>query len=156
MRKKTLSTTSLSGLALTPLHEELSETSPTTASRPRPPLFLQPSPVQDVAAHNTRDGGPARADDDDSASTADSTIGNTIPRNPSDAWQLLKDVVNTDSMLQNGLRSEPRGSINGIHAGISTYRLVREGYLTAEIVQMLVRRFAEHYVSCHTLQDLYR
>ncbi|KAJ9616863.1 hypothetical protein H2200_000583 [Cladophialophora chaetospira] len=172
VRKKTLSTNSLSNPPpLTPLAEAGSNTSPTTDSRPRPPPFPQPSPLQDssapTAGRQNSSGGNAlnlsAVEDDDSASTADSTLGNTIPRNPSDAWQLLKDVATREAdhlrasgvanaqndpanqMLHNGMRSEPRGSINGIHAGISTYRLVREGYLTAEIVQMLVRRFAEHY-----------
>jgi Fungal specific transcription factor domain len=100
------------------------------------------------------------ADDDDTASTADSAIiAPTIPRNPSDAWQLLKDVANRESEQMNsaggphqqldprdnGTRIEPRGSINGLHAGISTYRLVREGYLTADIIHMLVGRYAECY-----------
>lgn len=40
---------------------------------------------------------------------------------------------------------DARGSINGIHAGISSYRLVREGYLTVDVIQMLVRRYSEHY-----------
>ncbi|RMZ92141.1 hypothetical protein DV736_g629, partial [Chaetothyriales sp. CBS 134916] len=39
----------------------------------------------------------------------------------------------------------PRGSINGVYSGIGTYRLVREGYLTPDIVHMLVRRYLEHY-----------
>lgn len=100
-------------------------------------------------------------EDDDTASTADSAIGNTIPRNPSDAWQLLKDVasreadhLNTAATLEGrsdphhrpaGSSTEPRGSINGIHAGVLTYRLVREGYLGSDIIHMLVRRFAQHY-----------
>jgi hypothetical protein len=175
VRKKTLSTHSLSTLShpptLTPFHEGASATSPAVDTRPRPPPFLQPSPAQDssplAAGHQISNGGPnsnpAPVEDDDSASTADSTIGNTIPRNPSDAWQLLKDVATREadqlkaseaaktqgdlgiSIVRQNQRSEPRGSINGIHADISTYRLVREGYLTPEIVQMLVRRFAEHY-----------
>ncbi|EXJ62246.1 hypothetical protein A1O7_02679 [Cladophialophora yegresii CBS 114405] len=177
VRKKALTTTHLSTLSnpppLTTLHEDILDTSPTVDSRPRPPAFLQPTPLRDPttagasAVRQDSSGGPALSanagEDDDTASTADSSIGDTIPRNPSDAWQLLKDVANREAdhlkataaanhqhdsanqMLQNGQLSEPRGSINGIHAGISTYRLVREGYLTAEIIQMLVRRFAEHY-----------
>ncbi|EXJ94911.1 hypothetical protein A1O1_00029 [Capronia coronata CBS 617.96] len=102
-------------------------------------------------------------EDDDSASTADSGIGNAIPRNPSDAWQLLKAVASREAdhlqaiasgksqdysstqLPPSGTISEPRGSINGIHAGISSYRLVREGYLTPDLIQILVRRYAEHY-----------
>jgi hypothetical protein len=40
---------------------------------------------------------------------------------------------------------DSRGSINGTYTGIATYRLVREGYLTPEIIHMLVRRYSEHY-----------
>ncbi|OAP65150.1 hypothetical protein AYL99_01122 [Fonsecaea erecta] len=174
VRKKLLST-SLSNLSNPPTLSPLLETDDTAdtnaKSHVRPPPFLQPSPLQDRASSTaglaSGVGGTTTsvnaADDDDSASTADSTIGNTIPRNPSDAWQLLKDVANREADqlqirggmtqsgdvshqdMQNGARPEPRGSINGIHAGISTYRLVREGYLTPEIIQMLVRRYAEHY-----------
>lgn len=96
--------------------------------------------------------------DDDTTSPADSAIvAPTIPRNPSDAWQLLKDVAKSDiekmniagskqgaNGQTNGV-SEPRGSINGIHAGISTYRLVREGYIQPDTIHMLVQRYAEHY-----------
>ncbi|KIW54594.1 hypothetical protein PV05_06943 [Exophiala xenobiotica] len=165
VRKKNLSNTTSAGLshppALTPLLE--------ITAGPQSDSFLQSSPTQDTpqaaAARVSQDGIPSGnlAEDDDSASTADSTLGHTIPRNPSDAWQLLKDVANreadhlqaTSGMYKDGNTSnqktrdgpglEPRGSINGIHAGISTYRLVREGYLAPELIQMLVRRYAEHY-----------
>ena len=99
--------------------------------------------------------------EEDDESTADSAIGATIPRNPSDAWQLLKDVATreADSLqaaeaqnMQAGgqtaadvSREQPRGSINGVSVGISTYRLVRENWLTPDIIHMLVRRYAEHY-----------
>lgn len=174
IRKKNLSTTALSTqshpLPLTTIHE------PSSRTQAPPPPFLQPSPSHeslrtpnDTSSNTntapTNGGGPQGnlVEDDDSASTADSTIGNTIPRNPSDAWQLLKDVANreashlnaltgvhsqidlSDPNMRNGSRSEPRGSINGIHAGVLTYRLVREGYLTSEIIHELVRRYADHY-----------
>ena len=101
--------------------------------------------------------------EDDTASTADSALANAIPRNPSDAWQLLKDVANrggaedqsgqtAGGQYQNsavnatpGSEGHGRDSINGVHTGISTYRLVREGYLNPEIISMLVARYAEHY-----------
>lgn len=149
---------------MTTIHE------PNSRPHPHPPPFLQPSPSHEslrtpTDTAPTNEGGPQvnLVEDDDSASTADSTIGNTIPRNPSDAWQLLKDVANreashlnavtgvhsqadlSDHNMRNGARSEPRGSINGIHAGVLTYRLVREGYLNSEIIHELVRRYAEHY-----------
>ncbi|RMD39780.1 hypothetical protein DV735_g5343, partial [Chaetothyriales sp. CBS 134920] len=44
-----------------------------------------------------------------------------------------------------GGEARPRGSINGVYSGIGTYRLVREGYLTPDVVHMLVRRYLEHY-----------
>lgn len=100
--------------------------------------------------------------DDDAASIADSAIGPTaIPQNPSDAWQLLKDVATRDgdqgpasgpftpgegiTDQANGAPVQPRGSINGVHSGISTYRLVREGYLQPDIIHQLVKRYEEHY-----------
>ncbi len=103
-------------------------------------------------------------DDDDNASTADSDAIEppTIPRNPSDAWQLLKDVATREAdslqaaekqnmQLAGGQaavdshREEPRNSINGVHVGITTYRLVREGWVTPDAIHTLVRRYAEHY-----------
>ena len=96
--------------------------------------------------------------DDDTTSTADSTtIVPSIPRNPSDAWQLLTDVVSRESgqAPKIGLQAlgntkldrqvDTGGSINGMHTGISTYRLVREGYLRVETINMFVKRYAEHY-----------
>lgn len=173
VRKKKLSSTGLSTLSnpprLTTIHEGDAIPQPQLQLQPQPPPFLQPSPLPDnpqvAAGGGPQNGTPAVnvVEDDDSASTADSTIGNTIPRNPSDAWQLLKDVANreavhlqamgkvdnhADPSNQNthvGSGGEPRGSINGINAGIMTYRLVREGYLSSEIIQELVRRYAEHY-----------
>ena len=43
------------------------------------------------------------------------------------------------------LNGTPRDSLNGLHSGIQTYRLVREGYLNQEIISMLVARYAQHY-----------
>ena len=101
-------------------------------------------------------------EDDESTADSDAIEPPTIPRNPSDAWQLLKDVATreADSLqasevqnMQSGgrptivdhHRDEPRNSINGVHVGITTYRLVRENWLTPDIIHMLVRRYAEHY-----------
>lgn len=101
--------------------------------------------------------------EDDTASTADSALANAIPRNPSDAWQLLKDVANRGGAEKqstpagggqypnsagnaaSGSEGQGRDSTNSVHTGISTYRLVREGYLNPEIISMLVARYAEHY-----------
>ena len=110
---------------------------------------------------------PSDQAEDDDASTADDSVGPTIPRNPSDAWQLLKDVATREAdQLQadeaqhahrapgrtpHHVGQQPRDSVNGIHTGIHSYRLVREGYLTPEIIHMLVRRYAECY---HPYQPL--
>jgi hypothetical protein len=100
--------------------------------------------------------------DDDDAETVDSALADTIPRNPSDAWQLLKDVANREADVlrresmnngqvvsgQGGLAGEPEGTkavADGSSAGINSYRLVREGYLTIDVIRMLVNRYCEHY-----------
>ncbi|KIW18964.1 hypothetical protein PV08_03253 [Exophiala spinifera] len=155
VRKKTISTTPSTGLthpALTPLLDISA----------KPPSQIIP---RTTTGKEHQDGTLAgnTAEDDDSASTVDSTLGHTIPRNPSDAWQLLKDVANREAEhlqtsadpyknsvtpsqnVSDESRVEPRGSIDGIHAGIATYRLVREGYLEPGMVQMLVSRYAEYY-----------
>lgn len=106
---------------------------------------------------------PASQPDEDNTSGGESTEDNTIPRNPSDAWQLLKDVAKGDNavgdpsagVVSNGMSSmhgvqdqdqrRARGSANLPHTGIATYRLVREGYLTPEIVELLVQQYYEHY-----------
>lgn len=97
----------------------------------------------------------------DSPSIVDSTISTTIPRNPSDAWQLLKDVAARAPGEAHSLQGEQAsksgqnvpspnnalgaGSDGGGSGGINSYRLVREGYLTSRIVSGLVARYAEHY-----------
>jgi hypothetical protein len=99
--------------------------------------------------------------DDESGSTVDSAISATIPRNPSDAWQLLKDVANRapddaqpvhgERVSRSGLGLPSPNHVNGTTAliggacGIASYRLVREGYLTSPIVSSLVARYAERY-----------
>lgn len=100
---------------------------------------------------------------EENESDGDSPIDNTIPRNPSDAWQLLRDVAkegptsaqSLPGMAQNLGHAHPmndadpqgpsRGSGGVPHTGIATYRLVREGYLTAEIVQVLVQQYFQNY-----------
>lgn len=98
-------------------------------------------------------------DDDEAVSNADSALG--VPRNPSDAWQLLRDVADRESdQLQRGGAEQSRAanlkpdqpnglgardSLNGISHGINSYRLVREGYLEPDLIHMLVGRYAEHY-----------
>ncbi|RMZ77176.1 hypothetical protein DV737_g4482, partial [Chaetothyriales sp. CBS 132003] len=119
----------------------------------------------DTATANLQAGIPRSAPaedrvDDDDGSITDEAIAPSIPQNPSDAWQLLKDVAarEADNLQASeaahaaGLRvpsadseGRPRGSVNGGYSGIGTYRLVREGYLTPDIVHMLVHRYFEHY-----------
>jgi hypothetical protein len=124
------------------------------SSHPQIPIKVQLDDANNVAMDEA---------EDDTASTADSALANAIPRNPSDAWQLLKDVANRGGAEdQNvpaaggkypssagnaapGGEGHGRDSINGGHTGIATYRLVREGYLIPETISMLVARYAEHY-----------
>jgi len=97
-------------------------------------------------------------DDDEAMSNGDSALG--VPQNPSDAWQLLRDVADRESdQLQRGGAEQSRkgnlkldqqdglsgrNSVNGTN-GINSYRLVREGYLEPDLIHMLVARYAEHY-----------
>lgn len=99
--------------------------------------------------------------EDDAPSAVESVISTAIPRNPSDAWQCLKDVASSgpgDAKAGPCLRvPDPSQAVSptnypvmsastkGTSGGIATYRLVREGYLTASIVSTLVASFAEHY-----------
>lgn len=138
---------------------------------PASPPFQRPLPTPlESRLSSTRLPGDVEeghnSDPDDSASTADSAIATAIARNPSDAWQLLKDVatreadalkreasnrggrkdsIGLDGDLSGGASNEALGSVNGVHTGIASYRLVREGYLTVDVIQMLVRRYSEHY-----------
>lgn len=101
--------------------------------------------------------------DEEQTSGGESPIDNTIPQNPSHAWQLLKDVAKEEtsdanvpgSAQQNGAdnpdqtqvndQRAARGSGNVAHTGLATYRLVREHYLTPEIIQLLVQQYFERY-----------
>ncbi|KAF7506924.1 hypothetical protein GJ744_011165 [Endocarpon pusillum] len=100
---------------------------------PRPSL----SAPQQYQTPRSDNSGKVEADDE-SVSIVDSTLSAAIPRNPSDAWQLLKDVATPN--IANGT-----GSVSGGLGGIAAYRLVREGYLSSAVVSGLVARFAEHY-----------
>ena len=99
-------------------------------------------------------------DDDEAMSNADSALG--VPRNPSDAWQLLREVANREADQLQGsgaapsrpgitsITDQPNGfglgeAANRVHHGINDYRLVREGYLEPNLIHMLVNRYAEHY-----------
>lgn len=100
-------------------------------------------------------------DDDDTVSTADSAIGSSVPRNPSDAWQCLANVAkrgnnegsNTGSLSDHYLPEA--APVNGIEhgvtngyrkdTGINAYRLVQNGLLARETVSHLIARYAENY-----------
>lgn len=159
MRKKNLNPTT--STARVPTLESVKEQSDISPSRPSPQALLS---LHGDAKVPLDDGNAPMADvDDDTTSTVDSTLANAIPRNPSDAWQLLKDVANrganTDHInhttgdqypmgvedIAHLIGGHGRDSINGVHTGIATYRLVREGYLNPEVVSMLVAQYAEHY-----------
>ena len=159
IRKKNLngSTSSIAVPSLGSVKEH-SESTPASTS-PNP--LIQPHNDSTLSPEDIANATMVDADDD-TASTADSALATAIPRNPSDAWQLLKDVANRGASDQNipvlgdqyqmstGSTSGVNGghgrdSVNGMHTGIATYRLVREGYLNAEIISMLVARYAEHY-----------
>lgn len=75
----------------------------------------------------------------------------TIPRNPSDAWQLLKEVARDDRPASHASNVPSPNNMLGTSSaaggsgGIASYRLVREGYLTPTIISSLVKTYAEHY-----------
>jgi Fungal specific transcription factor domain len=154
-RNESISTSATSPLTNT---RDLSVTETTHPAHVPPMLSLnghQPyqTPRSDVTG--TMDA------DDESVSVGDSAISATIPRNPSDAWQLLKDVATRapdDVRPSQGEQISRSGenapspdnapgtrSISGTSAGIASYRLVREGWLTPTIVSSLVARYAQHY-----------
>lgn len=183
MRKKTVSNgaqpTSQNLPSLLPTQEttaisdppaRLAPTSAPGAHVPSPlqPLGLVPELPAKLAAPQPLRLSPlttTNPEDEGVSSGEGSPIDDNIPRNPSDAWQLLKDVAKEDSpvtragpgSMQNGLyhanavgtqeQAGHRGSGALAHTGIITYRLVREGYLTPDIIELLVQQYREHYHS---------
>lgn len=139
--------------------QELSPADPAHSTQGTPGLSLNaPPPYQTPRSDNA---GTVDADDEESESIVDSAISATIPRNPSDAWQLLKDVAartpdDAQSAQQGQVSNSHHGlpspnntlgasSLGGGTGGIASYRLVREGYLHTSVVSSLVARYAEHY-----------
>jgi len=140
-----------------PSNDQLAPTSAPYEQSPQQPEVAAPHPLRlsSIATSNQEEEGISSGEG--------SPIEDNIPRNPSDAWQLLKDVAKDDAtptcagpeMVQNGLlHAHPVGtqeqagligSGNVAHTGIATYRLVREGYLTPEIIELLVQQYREHY-----------
>lgn len=164
MRKKNLSTTSSvthNLPSLLPIQESHNQShlAPTSI-----PTHVQSPPLQhdestalpDLSATTTNP-------DDEQTSGGESPTDNTIPQNPSHAWQLLKDVAKDESAKGSDAENLPsnnagnlnhaqandqraqRGSGNVPYTGLVTYRLVREHYLTPEIIQMLVQQYFERY-----------
>jgi hypothetical protein len=111
------------------------------------------------APDNTQASNAGR--EDDTASSADSNIDSSVPRNPSDAWQFLAHVAKGSSAdatpphyrSQSGNIASPgdrrNGSLNGYQqaAGIYSYRLVVDRYLTRDQVCHLINRYAEYFHS---------
>ena len=135
------------------IHEDGGQYGLQHTQQPLPDVF-----PRSIPQHTQQPNPTINMEVDEAASPAESVnTAPQIPRNPSDAWQLLKDVAKSDldqmkrtgAFQQggqlNGNTAEARGSINGLHSGISSYRLVREGYLRVETINMLVQRYAEHY-----------
>lgn len=165
MRKKNLSTSSpIAGQpqTLLPITENLSSR-PAPTSDPLAQLQHLQHQHNDNPSNMGLTSVPPPDVDDDNSSGDESPIDNTIPRNPSDAWQLLKNVATEDKgtdkdaseSAQNGTghthptksdnQRAARGSGNVSHTGIHTYRLVRENYLTAEVVEFLVQQYYQNY-----------
>lgn len=155
MRKKTLSTGSAAPSHLPSLLPVREDNAQNATNAPTSVPSYQATDVNQVKT-------PGTNPDDEPVSGGESPIDNTIPRNPSDAWQLLKDVAKGGDSAQeagganaqngfgtgmdnNGQDSRARGSTGSVQAGVVGYRLVREGYLTPEIIHELVHRYAEHY-----------
>ena len=165
MRKKTLSNSTSSTTQILPSLLPIQENdprgphlAPTSA-----PQLLSPEHLSAPQPQRFSSIGTTNLEEEDSTSEAESAIDDTIPRNPSDAWQLLKDVAKDNNPADNAAHGNAhdgmnhtrlvqaeeqaghRGSGTLLHTGITTYRLVREGYLTPEIIELLVQQYREHY-----------
>lgn len=119
---------------------------PPSASYPGPVVFLPPNPPAASAAV-----------DDDEASI------DSVPRNPSDAWQCLTGIATQDSgsvpeaqgepvrsdsialATYNGLRNGVVSDYNPPSNGIRTYRLVQSRSLDPGTVWQLVTRYADNF-----------
>ncbi|KAK5091633.1 hypothetical protein LTS08_005394 [Lithohypha guttulata] len=158
VRKKTLLTTTT-----TPIHSLASVSVDAQHALPTSTSHLQSpeTPIDSSVLEPISSLTPNPPDNHDS--DGDSPIDSTIPRNPSDAWQLLRDVAKdgpiatqtASNAAANGVlhtnqgetaaTRAARGSAGVTHTGLATYRLVREGYLTAEIVHTLVQQYYQNY-----------
>ncbi|PGH28286.1 hypothetical protein AJ80_00177 [Polytolypa hystricis UAMH7299] len=103
-------------------------------------------------------------DEDDTASTTDSAIGSSVPRNPSDAWQCLTNVAKRGAESSGLDKSRDRyvpesGGLVRVSSaehggsagygpesgGLQSYRLIQSESLTRDMVSQLVSRYAEHF-----------
>lgn len=120
------------------------------------PSISQPGEQHIKVVSRHREGSNALSIHEETGpSSPDSGTAPTLPTNPSDAWQLLKDVA-VGNAGEDGHQTigdhTRRGSAdalavrngNGVR-GIWSYRLVREGHLTPDIVAGLVKDFRERY-----------
>ncbi|OOQ90419.1 C6 transcription factor [Penicillium brasilianum] len=125
-----------------------------SASYPGPVVFLPPNPPGTTTAAAA--ASSVAVEDDDEAQI------DSVPRNPSDAWQCLTGIathsaeatpegrasthVRTDSMsTYNGLRSGIVSDFNLPTTGIRAYRLVQSRSLDPGTVWQLVTRYAENF-----------
>lgn len=111
-----------------------------SASYPGPVVFLPPNPSATAST-------PV---EDDDASI------DSVPRNPSDAWQCLTDIATVDR-LGDSAKAEPASlpAHSGLHSsvsdysapntGIRAYRLVQSRSLDPNTVWQLVVRYAENF-----------
>lgn len=117
------------------------------ASYPGPVVFLPPNPPTSNSA---------------AVEEGDASI-DTVPRNPSDAWQCLTDIATHDTgavpeaqgtharsesgsfSTYNGLRNGVVSDFNAPSSGIRAYRLVQSRSLDPGTVWQLVARYAENF-----------
>lgn len=127
-----------------------------SASYPGPVVFLPPVPPASTTAGSVGASTSVAVEDDDEASI------DSVPRNPSDAWQCLTGIathsaetapegrasthIRTDSMsTYNGLRTGIVSDYNVPATGIRAYRLVQSRSLDPGTVWQLVTRYAENF-----------
>ncbi|KAF7717162.1 Fungal Zn(2)-Cys(6) binuclear cluster domain-containing protein [Penicillium ucsense] len=126
---------------------------PSGTSYPGPVVFLPPDPSAEGSTSST---AVVAIDGDEEAAI------DTVPRNPSDAWQCLTDIATKstpavpETRIGNSGRSESisayRGTRSGIlpefntsATGIRAYRLVHSRALDSGIVWQLITRYAENF-----------
>jgi hypothetical protein len=137
-----------------------SNSSATTPTYPNQYTPVQVQQIYQPPLENPQTSNQGR--DDDEASSADSNIDSNVPRNPSDAWQFLKDVAKQGSNVDANSPhyqshsthitspDDPRNGASIAYqqdAGLYSYRLVRDRHLTREQISHLIDRYAKHFHS---------